>query len=158
MTEQLGLAGLPDQVRAPLLELQFTARRRDRDARFPDADRQLILLDGGPVGELVLGRPPGSILVVDIALIPAARRQGVGTTVLAGVAATADAAGARVEATARCANTASRRLFATAGFAEVGDDGVNVSLERPAGADAPDSGQDPMLATRAGIPAPRDSG
>jgi len=132
VTEQLGLGGLPDGVRAQLLELQFTARRRDRETRFPDADRQVILLDGASVGAVILDRRADGFRVVDIALISPARRRRIAATVLAAVSAAADEAGCPVRAMAACENNASRRLFEAAGFAQLGDDGVNVSLERPA--------------------------
>jgi GNAT superfamily N-acetyltransferase len=137
ITERLGAGWLNADQLGPLVALQLAARGRDRAIRFPDADQQLIVLGEDRVGGLLIDRSPDRFLIVDIAVIAAARGRGVGAAILATVSASADDAGCPVRATARDENVASRRLFAAAGFVEVGDDGVNVSVERPVGGRPP---------------------
>jgi GNAT superfamily N-acetyltransferase len=129
-TDQLGPGGLDQSTLTTLRELQFVARRRDRATRYPDANEQLILLDGRPVGAVLADRSSDRILIVDLALIPTARHQGIGTTILAALAAEAGRPGVPLRATTQSSNARARRFFARAGFQELHDDGLNVSLQR----------------------------
>jgi RimJ/RimL family protein N-acetyltransferase len=92
------------------------------DRRLADPGTALVIAEqaGQPIGQVRLERRD-DVHLVDIYVVPAARRSGVAHTVLAlsleraGVGA----AVARVKAD----NTASRRLFEAAGFTEAGREG-----------------------------------
>ena len=133
VAEQLGLGGLDSEALTTLQQFQFAARRRDRAARYPVAGEQLIILDGRPVGAVVVDRSCERVLLVDLALLPAARRRGIGTAIIAALAEEADRPGVPLRATTQSTNARARRLYARAGFHELDDDGLNVSLERPSG-------------------------
>ena len=128
--ERLGQGGLDPDSLATLVEMQVLARRRDRAASYPDADEQLIMLDGRSVGAVLVDRSRERILIIDLALTPDARQRGIATTVLAGLAEEAVRRGIPLRATTQSTNVSARRLYARAGFREVVDDGLNVSLER----------------------------
>jgi GNAT superfamily N-acetyltransferase len=109
--------------------MQVMARRRDRAAHYPEATEQLIMLDGRPAGAVLVDRSRERILIVDLALMPAARRRGIGTTILAALAEEAARPRVPLRATTQSTNLSARRLYARAGFRELLDDGLNVSLE-----------------------------
>lgn len=54
----------------------------DYTARFPKSDRQIVLLDGNPVGSVWLARTPDEIRIIDLAVLSDYRNQGIGTWVL----------------------------------------------------------------------------
>ena len=66
-----------------LLLIQYKGQQASLSAEFPNAVDQIILLDGKPVGRLMLDHRKDSIHGVDIAVLSAARNLGVGTCVLA---------------------------------------------------------------------------
>ena len=133
VAEQLSLGGLDSEALTPLQRIQFVARRRDRAVRYPTADEQVIILDGRPVGAVVVDRSSERVLLVDLALLPAARRRGIATTIVAALAEEADRPGVPLRAATQTTNADARRLYARAGFQELDDDGLNVSLERQSG-------------------------
>lgn len=61
---------------------QFEMQRREYEARFPDADYNLILVDDEPAGRIWTGSDDEQIRLLDISLIPRFQRRGVGTLLL----------------------------------------------------------------------------
>jgi ribosomal protein S18 acetylase RimI-like enzyme len=123
--EPFTAAGLPDAVVADLVRLQFDAQQSEYATRWPDAVDHLVMLDDRPVGRcwtVDVTDPVGvltAVHVLDVAVVPDARRQGVATTVLQSVIARADAAGVDCVLTVRSDNVAARHLYTTLGFVEV---------------------------------------
>ena len=65
-----------------LLQIQYNGQKVSLSAEFPNAIDHIVLLDGKPVGRLMLDYREDSIYGVDIAVIRSARNIGVGTNVL----------------------------------------------------------------------------
>jgi ribosomal protein S18 acetylase RimI-like enzyme len=64
------------------LRMQSRAQRSHYAAYYPKAVYNLVLIDGQPAGRLFLHRQESEIRIIDIALLPAYRGQGIGTTIL----------------------------------------------------------------------------
>ncbi|HEU5001332.1 MAG TPA: GNAT family N-acetyltransferase, partial [Actinomycetota bacterium] len=83
--QDLAVLPLPPGQLEALLDLQFRARETSYRQQFPGAEDSVIVVDGKPAGRLLLqralGAPPRAH-VVDIALLPAYRGQGIGTAVV----------------------------------------------------------------------------
>lgn len=75
--------------KATFLRSQFEAQKTYYDAQFPDAEFELILLDGQPVGRLFVDHRKEEIRLIDIALLPQWRGQGIGERILRGILAEA---------------------------------------------------------------------
>src|SRR5215218_5918637 len=78
------LAGLPisgDALRQLLL-MQYAAQNKGYIQQFPNSSRDIIELDGRPVGRLIVDRQPTQFECVDISLLPQHRNSGIGTEVL----------------------------------------------------------------------------
>lgn len=124
--DELAAWGWPDAQAALFLDLQYRARERSLP---PGSDDRVILVEGRPVGRLVLDRAGEHLRVVDIAVLPGERGAGVGTTLLAEVCAEADATGLPVTLHVLPGNPAAR-LYARHGFRVIGTDGVHTLMRR----------------------------
>ena len=71
----------PGQQEA-FVKWQFEMQRREYDARFPDAEYDVIEIDGQPAGRLWLGRKDDEIRLLDIALLPEFQNRSAGTALL----------------------------------------------------------------------------
>lgn len=80
-TEELEAWGWPPEMRSSFLAIQFKARQGLRQA-FPNAEFQIVLLDGVSAGRLVVNRTHEALQILDMALLPARRNAGVGTALL----------------------------------------------------------------------------
>jgi GNAT superfamily N-acetyltransferase len=61
---------------------QFDMQRQEYHTRFPNAQYDLILVDGNPAGRIWVGSDETQIRLLDIAVIPEYQNQGVGTLLL----------------------------------------------------------------------------
>ena len=68
--------------REAFVKWQFEMQRREYDARFPDAEYHVILIDDQPVGRIWIGRTKEEIRLLDIALLPEFQSRGAGTSLL----------------------------------------------------------------------------
>src|SRR6185437_13952457 len=75
------VADWPDESREAFLNNQFDAQRAGWGETFPGADHDVIVLDDRPIGRIWVYRTPTDYLIVDLALLPEFRRQGIGTQV-----------------------------------------------------------------------------
>jgi ribosomal protein S18 acetylase RimI-like enzyme len=80
--EELDAWGLPPEMRAAFLDLQFKAQRQGYRSQFPQAEFLIILLANQPVGRIVLNRTPDALSLIDIALLPEHRNHGIGTALI----------------------------------------------------------------------------
>jgi ribosomal protein S18 acetylase RimI-like enzyme len=117
-------------TRNAVLRLQFEAQERSWRAAFPKADFDVALVDGEPVGRLVVDRGGGEIHVLDIAFAPEHRGRGFGTDLLERVLAEADAAHRAVFLQVDRDNAGARRLYERLGFVAVGQDAFRIAMRR----------------------------
>jgi GNAT superfamily N-acetyltransferase len=68
----------PEQQEA-FIKWQFEMQRREYDARFPDAEYDVIEIDGQPGGRIWIGRDAKQVRLMDIALLPEFQNRGAGT-------------------------------------------------------------------------------
>ena len=80
--EETQLVPWSEDQKRQFLEFQFQAQHTHYQQHFPDASYDLILLDGQPAGRLYVDRNSDEIRILDIALLPEYRGQGIGTRVL----------------------------------------------------------------------------
>lgn len=99
-----------------MIDMQLDIREQQYRARFSDAAFQLILLDGRPVGRIVVDRTDGEWHLVDIAVLPECRGGRIGTQVVGDMLQAADEAGQVVGASVFTSNVNARRLWLRLGF------------------------------------------
>src|SRR5438105_9620513 len=57
-------------------------QRQEYQTRFPDAEYNIILIDGTPAGRIWIGRDERQIRLLDIALLPEFQNRGAGTALM----------------------------------------------------------------------------
>ncbi len=133
-TREEELRGVPfsPEEKASFLEHQFTAQSLHYERHYFDTTFDVIEVDGQPAGRLIVGRWHDQVRIVDIALLPAFRGQGVGTKVLGPVLAEADARGVPATIHVERFNPA-QSLYRRLGFVPTKEDenGIHLYFERP---------------------------
>ena len=110
------------------LTQQFTAQARYYQEHYRDTTFDLILCGGEPAGRLYVARWPDEIRIVDIALLPPYRNQGLGSAFLRALQEEATQAGKPLRIHVEVFNPA-RRLYERLGFTQIADRGVYHFLE-----------------------------
>ncbi len=85
-------ATLSQPERETLLRLQYRAQSRDYAERFPRSEHFIIESCGEAAGRLLLNRDPNELRIIDIAVTPERRRQGIASAVLKSLISEAESA------------------------------------------------------------------
>lgn len=125
------VTGLGAERKNAFLAQQFAAQRVHYRTHFVDAAFDVIERDGVPVGRLYLERRGPRLHIIDIALLPDVRAQGIGTALIVAIIAAAAADGLGVGLYVERFNPA-LRLYRRLGFTERDDTGVYIEMARDA--------------------------
>jgi ribosomal protein S18 acetylase RimI-like enzyme len=128
--EELAQVAWDEAQKAAFLWMQFDAQHSYYHENNPNAQFQVIMLDGAPAGRLYLDRRTAEIRIVDIALLPEYRNRGIGSTLLREILAEGQRAGLPVTIHVESFNPA-LRLYERLGFRMVEDKGVYRLMEKP---------------------------
>lgn len=107
---------------------QLDAQVAHYTERFPDAEHDIVLQNGVPVGRLYIHRRADEIAILDLSVEPGHRGLGIGTHIISSIIGEA-AASKRIVGVSVEPYNPSRHLFVKLGFTVVSDDGVNLRLE-----------------------------
>lgn len=118
--EELAVTGWPDAQKQAFIDMQFDCRTRSYALQFPSAENSIIEADGLAVGAWILDRRPTEISVVDVAIRPEHRSQGLGSEMLRRVLAEAAMTGRSVGLRVDRGNQA-LRLYGRLGFQPTGE-------------------------------------
>lgn len=120
------LAQVPwsDEQKAAFVRMQFAAQTEHYRAHYADASFDVIECDGEAIGRFYVWRGKEAIRIVDIAILPERRSQGLGTPLLQALLDEAAQSGRRVQVYVEVFNP-SLRLFERLGFTSVENDGIN---------------------------------
>jgi ribosomal protein S18 acetylase RimI-like enzyme len=119
-----------DAQKDAFLRAQFEAQDAWWHENYAQASFDVVVVDGEPTGRLYVHRGDREIRIVDVALLPEKRGNGVGSSLLRDLIAEADAAGKSVTIHVERMNPA-LRLYERLGFSLAEDKGVYLFLERP---------------------------
>ena len=125
---EMALVDWCEAEKEAFLRMQFEAQHTYYKAQFKEAELSVVEEDGRPIGRLYVDRRPEEIRIIDIALLPEHRKQGLGTRLLEDVLAEAYAAGKPVRIHVEKQNPA-MRLYRRLGFVTLSDEGVYDLLE-----------------------------
>jgi ribosomal protein S18 acetylase RimI-like enzyme len=130
--EELDLTGWDEAARQGFLAMQFQAMRQGYRSRFPSAEFSIVMLGDQAIGRMVTDRSGAEIRVVDLALLPVGRSQGIGTLLMQRICA--EAAGAR-KPVRLCVLKGNRAIgwYERLGFRKIGEAGFHDEMERTPG-------------------------
>jgi GNAT superfamily N-acetyltransferase len=127
--EELAAVPWDEAHKDAFLRAQFAAQHRWYAEHYTGASHDIVLVGGEPAGRLYVHRGEAEIRIMDIALLPAHRGNGIGTALLLDLLSEADAAGKRLTVHVERVNPA-LRLYERIGFTVAEDKGVYLFLER----------------------------
>jgi GNAT superfamily N-acetyltransferase len=116
--EELAPLGWSEAQTQAFLQEQFRVQHAYYHRTWPAANYSVVLLDGQPVGRLYVDRRDDELRVLDLALLPSHRGQGIGGGLLAEILAEARGRGLPVRIHVEQGNPA-RRLYERLGFREI---------------------------------------
>ncbi len=116
--EELDGLGWDDNQKQAFIRMQFLARERC----YPRVNDRIIVLNGRPIGRMMVDRSEAAILLRDIALLTEYRNAGIGSRLIQDLMKEATAAGKPVELHV-VATSSAVRLYERLGFRRSGEDG-----------------------------------
>jgi ribosomal protein S18 acetylase RimI-like enzyme len=124
-----------DAQKLAFCRMQYHAQKAEYDARYPDAQYDLILLEGRTAGRLWIGRDDEEIHMLDITVLPWAQGRGVGSALVRTLIGEARASGKRLRHMVFVMNEGARRLYERLGFVVIEEVmGTHLHMEwRPKG-------------------------
>jgi GNAT superfamily N-acetyltransferase len=126
--DEMAVTGWPEAQQRSFLEAQHRAQHQHYRTHYHDTDYSITLVDGEPAGRLYVGRWDDELRIVDIALLPQYRGQGIGTRLIEDLISEAGSRNLPVRIHVEIFNPA-HRLYERLGFAPVEDKGVYLLME-----------------------------
>jgi ribosomal protein S18 acetylase RimI-like enzyme len=127
-TEELARVPWTLQERERFLRQQFRAQDHSYRNNYPGAEFLIIVVDGADAGRLYVHRRPEEIRIMDVALLPGFRGQGVGTYLLKEFLREGEMSSRIVTIHVETFNPA-LRLYQRLGFSQVAENGVYFLME-----------------------------
>lgn len=116
------------EQKAAFLKMQFEAQHHFYHEQYPDAEYLLVQQDDVDIGRIYLHRRHDELRLIDIALIPEARNQGLGSKLLKDLLDEAQASALPISIHVENFNPA-LHLYQRLGFKPVADQGVYQLME-----------------------------
>jgi ribosomal protein S18 acetylase RimI-like enzyme len=110
------------------LKMQFKAQHQAYAMEDEGTDTKIILLEGKPVGRLIVNRTEDEIRLTDIALLTEYRSSGIGTALIKDLFDEASRAGKPVRLHV-LKNNRALRLYERLGFKTTGENGIHFQME-----------------------------
>ena len=126
--EELAPVPWTEQQKKEFLQFQFEAQHTHYMEHFPNASFDIILLKKSKIGRLYLDRRAEEIRIVDIALLPKYRNQGIGSRLLMDVLDEAREKALLVRIHVEQNNPA-LALYQRLGFTKVNEEGIYWLME-----------------------------
>lgn len=118
-----------DEQKHQFLKSQFDLQRREYDARFPDAEYDVILIDDCPAGRIWIERDNAEIRLLDIALLPQFQNRGAGTLLVRRLIDESKRAGKALRHMVFVLNQDAQRFYERLGFVVIEDVGAYKHME-----------------------------
>lgn len=121
-------AGLSHAEQERIHETVYALQRQTIEAVYPSARAEIIEVDGEAAGELIVDYGRDRIRLIDIALLPRYRGEGIGGEIVRSLCDEAASRRVPLELAVATGNAAARRLYERLGFRELGGDELFVEM------------------------------
>ena len=119
----------PERQKEAFVKWQFDLQRREYDARYPDAEYDVILVDDRPAGRIWIGRDAEEIHLLDIAVLPEFQNHGVGRALLNSLIDEARQSGKALRHMVFIMNIDALRFYERLGFVVIEEMGAYKHME-----------------------------
>jgi len=126
--DELALLAWDKNQKEAFIAMQFNAQKQQYAMSYPEAQHSLILLNDVPIGRLLLDKGELEFTLVDVALLPVHRGDGIGTGLIQDIVKEAAVARKPVRLHV-LASSAAKRLYERLGFSRVGGDTVYLEMK-----------------------------
>ena len=116
--------------KAQFIEFQFSAQHEHYMEHYPAAQFDVVETNEGAVGRLYVDRRKDEIRLIDIALLPEFRNQGIGGRLLNGLIDESERSGKPLSIHVEQMNPA-MRLYKRLGFEKISEYGIYHLMQRP---------------------------
>ena len=127
--DELAQAEWQEGQKEAFVKWQFEMQRREYDARFPDAEYYVILIDGEPAGRIWIGQDDEQIRLLDIAILQEFQNRGAGTYLLRQLIAAAGKSNKCLRHMVFVLNDDAHRFYERLGFVIIEDLGAYKHME-----------------------------
>lgn len=128
-TEELAQVNWSAEEKEAFLRQQSQAQHYHYTTYYQSAEFNIIEQDGQPIGRIYINRTPQELRLMDIALLPEYRNQGIGTALMRELIAESDTKRIPITLHVEQFNPA-YRLYQRLGFQDVEMRGVYMYMER----------------------------
>ena len=112
---------------------QYQMRRNHYSIHFPGSSPEVVCINDQSAGAVWVYRSDNDLRIVDIAMLPEYRNQGIGSAILRGLCREGDAKGKPIRLTVFRENTAAFRLYTRLGFQIENESATDLFLKRSPG-------------------------
>ena len=126
--DELSLVPWTEEEKHAFVQMQFTAQHQHYTQHYPAAQWLIITTEAVPSGRLIVDRAGAEILLMDIALLPPYRSQGIGTALMRDLLDEAQRTDRPVRLHVEFFNPA-KRLYERFGFTTIGESGIYFEME-----------------------------
>ena len=126
--EEMAVVPWSEEQKQAFVRMQFNAQSESYRQQFPGAEYHVILHGGVPAGRLTVERTEARILLIDIALLPAHRNMGIGSSLICDLKKEAQETGRPLGIEVENFNPA-YRLYERLGFKKIDEAGVYYRME-----------------------------
>ena len=127
---EIAAFGWPEAQQQAFLRMQFNARQQWYETSYSHAQHQVIEQNGTPIGRLMVLREASSSSLIDIALLPEYRGQGIGGDLIRELIRQCGEGKVPLRLQV-LRNNPARRLYERLGFVQTGEDQMYIQMERP---------------------------
>lgn len=127
--DEIAPFGWPPAQQEAFLRMQFTAQQRWYGMTYAQAEHQIIEQDGAAIGRMIVFRQQPAAVLVDIALLPEHRGQGIGGDLIRQLIQQCDQQKLPLRLQVLKTNPA-LRLYERLGFIRTEEDQIYIQMER----------------------------
>ncbi|HQU84923.1 MAG TPA: GNAT family N-acetyltransferase [Pyrinomonadaceae bacterium] len=128
--DEFAMLGWNEDQLKPFLKMQCDFQNKSYRMHFPDAEFSMILFDDKKVGRMIVDRTENEVRLVDIAILPEFRGNGIGSSLIERLYSESKEKKLPLSLQVEKNNISAYRLYQKLGFENVGESDLYISMEK----------------------------